>query len=347
MTTTARGYAATSATAPLSATTIERRATGENDVRIDIAYAGICHSDIHTVRDEWGPTNFPLTPGHEIAGVVTEIGSAVTRHAVGDRVGVGVFVNSCRACSSCDAGLEQYCENEVVWTYGATDRDGTVTQGGYSTEIVIDANYVCRIPDGLGLDEAAPLMCAGITLYSPLAHWGAGPGKRVAIVGMGGLGHMGVKIAHAMGAHTTVLSHSLRKADDAKSFGTDDMRVTTDDATFTDLARSFDLIVNTVSASLDVNALLGLLKVDGALVQVGLPPEPMPVQAGQLAGARRTLAGSNIGGIAETQQMLDFCAEHKIAATIETVNADGINDAFDRVVDSDVRYRFVIDASTF
>jgi uncharacterized zinc-type alcohol dehydrogenase-like protein len=344
---TTRAYEAASATEPLTPTTIERRATGEHDVRIDIAYAGICHSDIHTVRNEWGPAGFPVTPGHEIAGVVSEIGSAVTRYAVGDRVGVGVFVNSCGECVSCQDGLEQYCENGVVWTYGATDRDGTVTKGGYSSVVVVDENYVCRIPEGLGLDEAAPLLCAGITTYSPLAKWGAGPGKRVAIVGMGGLGHMGVKIAHAMGAHTTVLSHSLRKADDATAFGADAMHVTTDPDTFSTLARSFDLIINTVSATLDVDAFLGLLKVDGTLVQVGLPPEPMTVRAGSLAGARRSLSGSNIGGIGETQEMLDFCAQHRIGASIETISADQINAAFDRVVDSDVRYRFVIDATTF
>ncbi|KRF08685.1 alcohol dehydrogenase [Arthrobacter sp. Soil782] len=343
---TVSAYAAPSATEDLVPTTIERRDVGPDDVLIDIKFAGICHSDIHTVRGDWGPQQFPLAPGHEIAGIVTEVGANVTKHAVGDRVGVGCMVNSCRECKNCLAGEEQYCLNGNVGTYGAVDRDGTITQGGYSTHVVVTEDFVLRIPEGIELDAAAPLLCAGITTFSPLRHWGAGPGKKVAVVGLGGLGHMAVKLAHAMGAEVTVLSQSLKKQEDGLRLGADAYYATSDENTFTELAGSFDLIINTVSASLDISAYLGLLSLDGALVNVGAPAEPLPVQAFALIGGRRSFAGSMIGGIRETQEMLDFCAEHKLGAEIEVIPADKINDAYERVLASDVRYRFVIDTST-
>ena len=345
MTTTVNAYAAPSAKAPFQKTTITRRDLTPTDVRIDIKFAGICHSDIHTVRDEWGAASYPLVPGHEIAGVVAEIGSAVTKYAVGDRVGVGCMVDSCRECVNCKAGEEQYCLAGNVGTYGSLV-DGEVTQGGYSQAIVVDEAFVLGIPEGIGLDAAAPLLCAGITLYSPLKHWGAGPGKRVAIVGLGGLGHMGVKLAHALGAEVTVLSQSLKKQEDGLRLGADHFYATSDPSTFEQLAGSFDLIVNTVSANLDMDRYLGLLGLDGVLVEVGAPEQPMPVAAFSLIGNRRSLAGSLIGGIAQTQEMLDFCAEHGLGSDIEVISADQIDEAYERVVASDVRYRFVIDTAT-
>jgi uncharacterized zinc-type alcohol dehydrogenase-like protein len=287
-----------------------------------------------------------MVPGHEIAGVVSEVGPGVTRFSVGDRVGVGCMVDSCRECENCTAGLEQYCLNGAVMTYNGIGRDGEPTHGGYSQKIVVDENYVVRIPEGIALDEAAPLLCAGITLYSPLKHWNAGPGKKVAIVGMGGLGHMGVKIAHALGAEVTVLSQSLRKKEDGLKLGADHYYATSDPATFEQLAGTFDLIVSTVSAPLDFGAYLSLLKTDGALVNVGAPEEPISLNLFSVIGGRKTLAGSSIGGIAETQEMLDFCAEHGFGAEIEVIGADRINEAYERVLASDVRYRFVIDAAT-
>jgi uncharacterized zinc-type alcohol dehydrogenase-like protein len=339
-------YAAPAAGQPLALTTIERRDVGPNDVLIDIQYAGICHSDIHTVNGDWGPQPFPVAPGHEIVGVAVEIGSAVTRHAVGDRVGVGCMVNSCRECTNCRNGDEQYCLDGMVGTYAATDRDGTTTQGGYSTHVVVDADFVLSVPEGIDPAAAAPLLCAGITTYSPLRHWGAGPGAKVAIVGLGGLGHMGLKIAHALGAEVTVLSQSLKKQEDGLRLGADHYFATSDPDTFQALAGTFDLIINTVSAHIDVDAYLGLLAVDGTLVNVGAPPEPLNLNAFSLITGRRSFAGSMIGGIAETQEMLDFCAEHGIDADIEVIGADQVNEAYERVLASDVRYRFVIDAST-
>ncbi|SDL28869.1 uncharacterized zinc-type alcohol dehydrogenase-like protein [Lentzea albidocapillata subsp. violacea] len=343
---TVAAYAAPAPKAPLERTTIERRAVGAHDVLIDIKFAGICHSDIHQVNEGWGQGIFPMVPGHEIAGVVVEVGSEVTRHAVGDRVGVGCMVDSCRECDNCLRGSEQYCTGGNTMTYNGVDRHGDVTYGGYSKQIVVDENYVVRIPAGLPLDVAAPLLCAGITVYSPLKHWGVGPGKKVAVVGLGGLGHMGVKIAAALGAEVTVLSQSLRKKDDGLKLGAQHYRATSDPATFTELAGTFDVILSTVSAPLDFGAYLGLLRTDGAIVNVGAPEEPISLNLFGLLGGRKTLAGSMIGGIAETQEMLDFCAEHGLGSEIELIGADEINTAYDRVLASDVRYRFVIDTAT-
>ncbi|MDZ5620047.1 NAD(P)-dependent alcohol dehydrogenase [Nocardioides sp. HM23] len=339
-------YAAPAAGQPLAPTTIERRAIGPNDVLIEIQYAGICHSDIHTVRGDWGPQPFPVVPGHEIVGTVAEVGAEVTKHQVGDRVGVGCMVNSCGQCTNCRNGDEQYCRDGMVATYAGTDRDGSTTQGGYSTHVVVDAGYVLSVPDGLDAAAAAPLLCAGITTYAPLRRWGAGPGKKVAVVGLGGLGHMAVKIAHALGAEVTVLSQSLKKQEDGLRLGADHYYATSDAGTFDELADRFDLIVNTVSAGIDLNAYLGLLAVDGTLVNVGAPAEPLSVHVMSLIGGRRSFAGSMIGGIALTQEMLDFCAEHDIGAEIEVISADQVNEAYERVLASDVRYRVVIDTAT-
>ena len=339
-------YAAPAAGQPLAPTVIDRRAVGPDDVLIQIEFAGICHSDIHTVNGDWGPQPFPVVPGHEIVGVVTEVGSDVTRHRVGDRVGVGCMVSSCGECANCRRGDEQYCENGMVGTYAATDRDGTTTQGGYSTHVVVDASYVLSVPEGIDPAAAAPLLCAGITTYAPLRRWGAGPGRKVAIVGLGGLGHMAVKIAHALGAEVTVLSQSLKKQEDGLRLGADEYHATSDPSTFEQLAGRYDLIINTVSAWIDLDAYLGLLAVDGTLVNVGAPAEPLSVNVFSLIGARRSFAGSMIGGIALTQEMLDFCAEHGIGAEVEVIAADQVNEAYERVLASDVRYRFVIDTTT-
>ncbi|MFC8200814.1 NAD(P)-dependent alcohol dehydrogenase [Streptomyces sp. NPDC060006] len=344
--TTVAAYAAPAAKAPLERTTVERRAVGEHDVLIEIKFAGICHSDIHQAREGWGEAIFPMVPGHEIAGVVTEVGPGVTKFTVGDRVGVGCMVDSCRECENCKAGLEQYCTQGNVGTYNALDKNGEVTYGGYSTHIVVDEAFTVRIPEGLALDEAAPLLCAGITTYSPLKHWNAGPGKKVAILGMGGLGHMGVKIAHALGAEVTVLSQSLRKKDDGLKLGADHYYATSDPKTFEELRGSFDLILSTVSAPLDLDVFLSLLKTDGAFVNVGAPEEPVSLNLFSVIAGRKTLAGSGIGGIQETQEMLDFCAEHGFGAEIELISASEINEAYERVLNSDVRYRFVIDTAT-
>ncbi|MFG1610919.1 NAD(P)-dependent alcohol dehydrogenase [Actinoplanes sp. NPDC049265] len=343
---TVNAITATSATEPLVRGTVERRDLGPRDVLIEIRYAGICHSDIHTVRGEWGEVPYPLTVGHEIVGVVTEVGGQVSKHAVGDRAGVGCMVNSCRECANCQAGQEQYCTTGNIGTYADVDRDGTVTQGGYSTHVVVDEDFVLRVPESIPYEKAAPLLCAGITTYSPLSHWNAGPGRKVAVVGMGGLGHMAVKFAVAMGAEVTVLSQTLGKKDDGLAFGAADYQATRDAATFEALANRFDLIINTVSAPIDVEAYLGLLRLDGTLVSVGAPPEPLPVQVFALFGNRRSFAGSSIGSIAETQEMLDFCAERGIAPEVEVIDAGQVNEAYERVLSSDVRYRFVIDVDS-
>jgi uncharacterized zinc-type alcohol dehydrogenase-like protein len=344
--TTVAAYAAPAAKAPLERTTIERRAVREFDVLIDIKFAGICHSDIHQAQEGWGKAIFPMVPGHEIAGIVSEVGPGVTKFQVGDRVGVGCLVDSCRECDNCKAGLEQYCTGGSVGTYNAIGKDGEPTYGGYSEKVVVDENFVLGIPEGIALDEAAPLLCAGITLYSPLKHWNAGPGKKVAIVGMGGLGHMGVKIAHALGAEVTVLSQSLRKQEDGLKLGADHYYATSDPKTFEELRGTLDLIVSTVSAPLDLGSYLSLLKTDGALVNVGAPEEPVSLNLFSVIAGRKTLAGSGIGGIQETQEMLDFCAEHGFGAEIELISAEQINEAYERVLASDVRYRFVIDTAT-
>ncbi|MFF3498868.1 NAD(P)-dependent alcohol dehydrogenase [Streptomyces sp. NPDC003247] len=345
-TTTVAAYAAPAAKAPLERTTIERRAVGEHDVLIDIKFSGICHSDIHQAREGWGKAIFPMVPGHEIAGVVSQVGPGVTKFAVGDRVGVGCLVDSCRECDNCRAGLEQYCTGGSVGTYNALDKNGEPTYGGYAQKIVVDEDFVVRVPDALPLDVAAPLLCAGITTYSPLRHWNAGPGKKVAVLGMGGLGHMAVKIAHALGAEVTVLSQSLRKKDDGLRLGADHYHATSDPETFEKLAGTFDLILSTVSAPLDLGAYLSLLRTDGAFVNVGAPEEPVALNLFSVIGGRKTLAGSSIGGIRETQEMLDFCAAHGLGAEIELIGASEINEAYERVLVSDVRYRFVIDAAT-
>ncbi|MYT68763.1 MULTISPECIES: NAD(P)-dependent alcohol dehydrogenase [unclassified Streptomyces] len=346
MTTTVAAYAAPSSKAPLERTTIERRDVREHDVLIDIKFAGICHSDIHQAREGWGEAIFPMVPGHEIAGVVEAVGSGVTKFKVGDRVGVGCMVDSCRECENCLAGNEQHCLRGNVGTYNAVGHDGEPTYGGYSQKVVVDEAYTLRIPDGLSLDVAAPLLCAGITTYSPLKRWGAGPGRKVAVVGLGGLGHMAVKLAHAMGAEVTVLSQSLRKKDDGLKLGADHYYATSDEQTFKDLAGSFDVILSTVSAPLNFGAYLSLLKTNGALVNVGAPEEPISLNLFSLIGGNKVLAGSAIGGIAETQEMLDFCAEHNLGAEIELIEASQVNEAYERVINSDVRYRFVIDTAT-
>ncbi|MET3934311.1 NAD(P)-dependent alcohol dehydrogenase [Arthrobacter sp. OAP107] len=347
MPTLAKAYVAISPTAPLESGTVERRDPGECEVGIAIKFTGICHSDIHTARGDWTSINYPVVVGHEIAGVVEAVGAKVTRYSVGDRVGVGCFVDSCRDCANCRAGEEQHCLLGAVSTYNSVGRDGLPTAGGYSSSIVVDENYVLRIPDGLPLDSAAPLLCAGITMYSPLRNWNAGPGKRVAIIGMGGLGHMGVKMAAAMGAEVTVLSQSLKKEEDARRLGAQHYYATSDRASFEVLAGRFDLIINTVSADIDVDQYLSLLALDGTLVLVGLPSKPLTQRAWSLVAFRRNLAGSKMGGVPQTQEMLNFCAAHGLGAEVEVIQASKINDAFDRVIASDVRYRFVIDAGTF
>lgn len=343
-----RGYAATAKSAPLTAFEFDRRELRSNDVAFDIAYAGICHSDIHQVREEWGPSIFPMVPGHEIVGTVTSIGSAVTKFQIGDLVGVGVFVDSCGECEECSRGLQNYCANGMTGTYNGYERDGTtVAYGGYSNKFVVDANYAVKVPANLDLTGVAPLMCAGITLYSPLKHWQAGPGKKVGIIGLGGLGHMGLKFAKALGAHTTVFSHSPSKESDARNMGADDFVVTNDPTTLASLPANFDLILNTVSADLNLEEYLRLLKIDATLVVIGLPGKPYSVGAGTLLSKRRSLAGSMIGGMPELQEMIDFCGRHNILSEVEVIKADYINEAYERTVASDVKYRFVIDASTF
>jgi uncharacterized zinc-type alcohol dehydrogenase-like protein len=342
------GYAVQTATDRLAPFRFERRPVRPHDLSIAIQYCGVCHSDVHQARNEWkGDSIYPMVPGHEIAGVVTATGPAVTRFAVGDRVGVGCFVDSCRTCANCLAGVEQYCVSGATQTYNGRERDGlTPTLGGYSTAIVVDEQYVLRMPASLPLDAASPLLCAGITLYSPLRHWAAGPGSRVGIIGLGGLGHMGVKIARALGAHVTVFSHSARKQAEALRLGAHQFVVTTSQDAFTASAQTFDLLINTVSVALDWSQYLKLLRRDGTMVLVGIPEEPVPMKAFELLDARRRLAGSAIGGIAETQEMLDFCAVHGITADIELIDIGQINQAWDRLLQGDVRSRFVIDMAS-
>ena len=344
---TVKAYGAHAADKPLEPLDITRRAPGPHDVQIEIAYCGVCHSDLHTVKAEWAGTLYPCVPGHEIVGRVSAVGAHVKGYKQGDLVGVGCMVDSCRHCADCEDGLENYCDG-MVGTYNGPTADAPGhTLGGYAERIVVHERYVLRVrhPEAQ-LAAVAPLLCAGITTYSPLKHWKAGPGKKVAVVGLGGLGHMAVKIAHAMGAEVTVLSQSLKKQEDGLRLGADHYYATSDPDTFEALAGSFDLIINTVSAKIDISAHLGLLAVNGAMVNVGAPAEPLDVNVFSLLTNRRTFAGSMIGGIAETQEMLDFCAEHGIAATIEVVDAADVDAVWDRVVDGDVRYRAVIDTST-
>lgn len=347
MPTLAKASIATSADSPLQPGVIERRDPGDFEILIGIRFTGICHSDIHTARGDWSSVTYPVVVGHEIAGIVESVGPKVTRFSVGERVGVGCFVDSCRECANCRAGEEQYCLRGAISTYNSRGRDGLPTAGGYSTSIVVDENYAVRIPEGIPLEAAAPLLCAGITMYSPLRNWGAGPGMRLAIIGMGGLGHMGVKIASALGAEVSVLSQSLKKEEDARRLGAQSYYSTSDPATADLLAGSFDLIVNTVSAPIDLDKYLSLLALDGTLVLVGLPTEPLSQRAYSLAGFRRRLAGSKMGGIRQTQEMLDFCAARGIGAEVEVIAAEEVNEAYERVLASDVRYRFVIDANTY
>ena len=342
-----RGLAALKANAPLTTFDFDRRELGEHDVQLDIAYSGICHSDIHQVREEWGPAIFPMVPGHEIAGTVTAIGSSVKKFSVGDLIGVGVFIDSCRTCASCKQGLQQYCESGMTGTYNTLERDGkTVSYGGYSNIFVINQDYAVHIPANLSLAGVAPLLCAGITLYSPLKKWGAKPGMKIGVMGLGGLGHMGVKFAHAMGAEVTVFSHSVEKAADAQAMGADHFVLTKDTSTLKPLYKTFDLILNTVSADLDINIYLDMLKLDGTLVVIGLPGVPYSLNAGSLLNGRRRIAGSMIGGNPEMQEMLDFCGQHSIVSDVEIISADYVNTAYERTVASDVKYRFVIDATT-
>jgi alcohol dehydrogenase (NADP+) len=342
-----RAYAAMAAKTDLVPYEFDRREVGPNDVALDIAYAGICHSDIHQVREEWGPAIFPRVPGHEIAGTVTKVGSAVTKFKVGDLIGVGVFVDSCRKCDNCKAGLQQYCAESMTGTYNGYERDGkTVAMGGYSNYFVINEDYAVTIPTNLPLEGVAPLLCAGITLYSPIKHWNVGPGKKVAVMGLGGLGHMGVKFAVAMGAEVTVLSHSPSKEKDALAMGAHHFVSTKDEKIFAEHEKEFDVILNTISAEIDINLYLNLLKLDGTLVVIGLPGKPYAVHVGSLLNGRRSIGGSMIGGIPELQEMLNFCGEHKITSDVEVIKADYINEAYTRTIASDVKYRFVIDAAT-
>jgi uncharacterized zinc-type alcohol dehydrogenase-like protein len=344
---TTNGYATHSATAPLKHFTFERREPGPKDVQIDILYCGVCHSDLHTARNEWTNTTYPVVPGHEIVGRVAKVGKDVRKFKVGDQVGVGCMVDSCRVCESCKAGLENYCENGATFTYNSEDKHlGGMTYGGYSKSVVVIEDFVLRIPEGLELAVAAPLLCAGITTYSPLHHWKVGKGSKVGVVGLGGLGHMGVKLAHAMGAYVTLFTSSSHKTKDAERLGADEVVVTKDAAQMEKHASKFDFILDTVSADHDINAYLNLLKRDGSIVLVGLPEKPMAVEAFSLVAKRRHFSGSMIGGIKETQEMLDFCGKHGIVSDIEMIAMQTINEAYERLLKSDVKYRFVIDMAS-
>ena len=340
--------AAHSATAPLAPWSFDRRTPAPRDVQIQILFCGVCHSDLHTVRGEWGNIVYPQVPGHEIVGRVLAVGADVTRYKAGDTVGVGCLVDSCQTCASCADGLEQYCENGSTGTYGGIEKQsGKPTQGGYSDGIVVDERFVVRIPDGMDLAAAAPLLCAGITTFSPLREWKAGPGKRVGVVGLGGLGHMGVKLAHAMGAHVTLFTTSAGKVEDGRRLGADDVVISTDKAEMKRVRNSLDLILDTVSAPHDLDAELNLLRRDGTLVLLGGSPVPHPSPSvWPFITGRKRLAGSLIGGLPETQEMLDFCAAHGIASDIELIDAKEINVAYERMLKSDVKYRFVIDIAT-
>lgn len=341
-----KAFAAPNASTPLGPFTFDRRAVGPKDVHIDIKYCGVCHSDIHQARDEWGGSIFPMVPGHEIVGIVTEVGTEVTKFKVGDTVGVGCFVDSCRTCPSCQQGLEQYCEVGMVGTYNGREKDGSPTYGGYSDNIVVDEEFVLKVSDKLDLKRVAPLLCAGITTYSPLRQWKVKKGDRVAVVGLGGLGHMGVKFAVSMGAEVTVISTSPSKEADAKALGAHKFLVSKDAEQMKSARNYFDIILDTVSAQHDIASYLNLLRLDGTMILVGVPPEPAAIPSFNLISKRRRLVGSLIGGIAETQEMLDYCAEHNIMSDVEMIDIKDINEAYERMIKGDVRYRFVIDIAT-
>jgi alcohol dehydrogenase (NADP+) len=342
-----KGFAAQTATTPLAPFSFERRELSQKDVLIDILYCGVCHSDIHQVRDEWGGSIFPMVPGHEIVGRISKIGSAVTNFKVGDLAGVGCFVDSCRTCASCKEGLEQYCEQGMVGTYNSLERDRkTPTYGGYSSKIVVDESYTLHVSEKLSLDRVAPLLCAGITTYSPIMHWKIGKGHQVAVLGLGGLGHMAVKLAASLGSEVTVLSTSKSKEKDAKALGAHNFALTSDQSVLKSLKGKFDFILDTVSAQHDLNLYLSLLKRDGTLIVVGAPPEAQPLSHFSLIGGRKKIGGSLIGGIKETQEMLDYCAKHNIMSDVEVIPIQKINEAYQRMLKNDVKYRFVIDMAS-
>ena len=344
--TTVNAYAAQTATTPLTPFNFERRDVGANDVQIEILYCGVCHSDIHQVRNEWGGSIYPMVPGHEIIGRITAIGNEVKNFTIGELAGIGCFVDSCRVCPSCLNNEEQYCDTGSIATYNGRDKEGSPTYGGYSTHIVVDEKYTLHVSEKLAIEGVAPLLCAGITTYSPLRHWNIGKGHKVAIVGLGGLGHMGVKFAAAFGADVTVLSTSKSKEQDALNLGAHHFAVTKDAAAMKSLQGTFDFILSTISAPHEYNDYLNLLKVNGTMVVVGAPPQPSVVGAFNLIGKRRSIAGSMIGGIKETQEMLDYCAEHNIVSDVEVIKVNAINEAYERMMKGDVRYRFVIDIAS-
>jgi len=341
------GFAAAGADRPLALSPINRRDPGPRDIEIKIEYCGVCHSDLHTARNEWANTVYPCVPGHEIVGTVTRVGAEVTAFKAGDKAGVGCLVDSCRTCSNCRDGLEQYCENGFTGTYNSPDKHlGGMTLGGYSSHVVVDKDFVLHIPGNLDLAAVAPLLCAGITTYSPLSHWKVGPGQKVGVVGLGGLGHMGVKIAHAMGAHVVLFTTTPGKAEDAKRLGASEVVISKNADEMARHALSFDFILDTVAAQHDIDVYLGLLKRDGTMCQVGAPEKPLSISAFSVIFKRRNFAGSLIGGIAETQDMLDFCAKHNIVSDIEMIAMQDIEKAYERMLKSDVKYRFVIDMAT-
>ncbi|MBM6592464.1 NAD(P)-dependent alcohol dehydrogenase [Microvirga pudoricolor] len=340
------GYAAQEATTPLAPFSFERRDPGPRDVQIEIQYCGVCHSDLHTARNEWQNTLFPCVPGHEIVGRVTKVGNEVSKFKEGDLAGVGCMVESCRTCANCREGLEQFCDRGFVGTYNGPDKDTGHTFGGYSSHIVVDQDFVLRIPENLDLAAVAPLLCAGITTYSPLRHWKVGPGQKVGVVGLGGLGHMGVKLAHAMGARVVLFTTSPNKVEDAKQLGADEVVISKNPDEMAKHVESFDFILDTVAGDHDINAYLNLLKRDGTMTQVGAPEKPLAVSAFSVIWKRRNFSGSLIGGIAETQEMLDFCAQHGITSEIELIPIQKINEAYERMLRSDVKYRFVIDMAS-
>lgn len=342
----AHAYAVQSASSHFAPFSFEQRELGPHDVAIDIAYCGVCHSDVHQARNEWGGSIFPMVPGHEIVGHVSAVGTAVTRYHSGDRVGVGCLVDSCRVCENCRAGDEQFCLQTPTFTYNSTQKDGSVTYGGYADRIIVNEDFVLSVPTNLDLAAAAPLLCAGITTYSPLRHWRVGPNQRVGIIGLGGLGHMALKFAHAFGAHVVQFTTSEKKAEDAKRLGADEVVLSNDDRAMAAQSNSFDFLLDTVSAPHDLNRFLALLRRNGTMTLVGVPDTPPTVAAASLIFRRGSLAGSLIGGIAETQEMLDFCGEHRITSEIELIPIQHLDTAFDRMVKSDVRYRFVIDSAS-